>query len=166
MGKSKTKTETKTETGNFKDIDAILEKHDITKGGLVGVLQDVQTIHKYLPQDALRYLSGKLNVPVSQVYGLATFYRAFSLKPRGKYVVSLCMGTACHVRGAEKILEELQRILKIKPGETTDDLRFSLEAVNCLGACALGPLMEINGEYFGKMTTAKVKTILKKYEND
>jgi len=147
-----------------KKIDSIVKKHKGAKSGLIGMLQDVQNEYSYLPKDALLHIAEKLNTPVSHVYSLATFYKAFSLKPRGKHLISLCMGTACHVRGAEKILEELERVLKIKSGETTDDSLFTLEAVNCLGACALGPLMAINGEYYGKMSLKKINGILKKYE--
>ena len=150
-------------TEDLKKLDGIIKDHKTRKSGLVGILQDIQGQYNYLPKEALTYLAEKLNVPLSQTYSLATYYKAFSLKPRGKYLVSLCMGTACHVRGAERILEELQRVLQIRPGETSPDLRFSLETVNCLGACALGPLMVINGEYFGQMNARKVKTILKRH---
>ncbi len=134
-----------------KKVDAIRE------------LQRIQAKYNYLPKGELMRLRDKLEIPISQLYGLATFYKAFSLKPRGRFLVSVCMGTACHVRRSEGILEEIQRILNIKPGETSEDLQFSLETVNCLGACALGPLMVINEEYHGSMTTKKVGTVLKKY---
>ena len=130
------------------------------------MLQDVQKKHNYLPKKELVGISKKLDMPLSQVYSLATFYKAFSLKPRGKFVVSLCMGTACHVRGGEAILGELEKKLKIRSGETRKDGRFSLEAVNCLGACALGPLMMVNNEYHAKMTVDKVGTVFKKYEKE
>ncbi len=133
------------------------------KVGAVGMLQEIQTKHSYLPKKDLVSLTKKLDVPLSQVYSLATFYKAFSLRPRGKFLISVCMGTACHVRGAEKILDEIQRALKIKPGQTSEDSQFTLETVNCLGACALGPLMVVNGEYYGSMSAKKVGTVLKKY---
>ena len=145
-------------------IDKILGRYQGQSSGLVGMLQDIQGQYKYLPKEALTYLSERLKVPLSQTYSLATFYKAFSLRPRGKYLISVCMGTACHVRGATRILEELQRALKIEPGQTTSDRKFSLETVNCLGACALGPLMVINGAYYGNMSTRKVSSILKKYQ--
>ncbi len=150
--------------GETKKIDQIVKQHKSKASGLVGMLQDVQNEYNYLPQEALTRIAKSLNIPASQTYSLATFYKTFSLKPRGKYLVSLCMGTACHVRGSTRILEELQRTLKIKPGETSDDAQFSLETVNCLGACALGPLMVINKEYYGNMSPRKVSTILKKYQ--
>ena len=134
------------------------------KVDVIRILQEIQSKYNYLPKKDLSRITKELNIPLSQTYSLATFYKAFSLKPRGKHLISLCMGTACHVRGAEKILEELERVLKIKSGETTDDSLFTLEAVNCLGACALGPLMAINGEYYGKMSLKKINGILKKYE--
>lgn len=151
-------------TEELKKVDEIVKRYKGQRSGLVGMLQEVQNHYNYLPKETLTYIAEKLDLPLSQTYGLATFYKAFRLKPRGKYLVSLCMGTACHVRGAERILEELKRTLKIKSGETTEDLQFTLETVNCLGACALGPLMVINGQYYGRMNAQKVKTILKKYE--
>lgn len=132
---------------------------------VVGMLQEIQAKHNYLPKSDLYSLTKKLGIPLSQTYSLATFYKAFSLRPRGKFLISVCMGTACHVRGAEKILDEIQRALKIKPGQTSEDLQFTLETVNCLGVCALGPLMVINGEYYGSMSTKKVGAVLKKYLN-
>ena len=148
-----------------KQVEKIVSRSKDKKDGLVGILQDIQTEFNYLPEDALTFVAEKTKSSLSQVYSLATFYKAFSLKPRGKYLVCLCMGTACHVRGSERILEELERILKIKPGQTSGDGEFSLETVNCLGACGLGPLMVINGEYFGRLTSPKLKSIFKKYKN-
>jgi len=149
-----------------KEVDKIVESYGVKTTGSVGILQDIQSKYNYLPKEALEQVSKRLDVPLSQVYSLATFYKAFSLKPRGKHLISVCMGTACHVRGAPMISEEIQRKLNIKPGETTKDNKFTLEAVNCLGACALGPLVVIDGEYFGNMDAGKVDTVLKKYEKD
>ena len=149
---------------DLKKVDDIIKRHKENISGLIGMLQDVQSQYNYLPKDALTHIAEKLNAPRSQVYSLATFYKAFSLKPRGKNLVALCMGTACHVRGAERVVEEIERVLNIKRGESTPDGHFTFETVNCLGACALGPLMAINGEYYGKMNAKKVKSILKKYE--
>ncbi|MFC1666617.1 NAD(P)H-dependent oxidoreductase subunit E [Candidatus Omnitrophota bacterium] len=133
------------------------------KVDVICMLQEIQNKHNYLPKKDLERITKKLNIPLSQTYSLATFYKAFSLKPRGKFLISVCMGTACHVRGAEKILGEIQRTLKIKPGQTSEDQKFTLETVNCLGACALGPLMVVNGEYYGSMNAKKVSAVLKKY---
>jgi len=149
---------------DLKKVDVIIKRHKSKESGLVGILQDLQGEYNYLPKEALTHIARSLKIPLSQAYSLATFYKAFSLHPRGKHLVSVCMGTACHVRRSAKILEELERNLKIKAGETTSDLNFTLERVNCLGACALGPLMVIDGEYYGNMTAAKVKNILKKYK--
>jgi len=147
----------------LKKVDDFIKQYKDRGGGLVGVLQEIQSEYNYLPKEALVRITEKLDIPLSQTYSLATFYKTFSLKPRGKFLISVCMGTACHVRGAEKILDEIQRTLKIKPGQTSEDLQFTLETVNCLGACALGPLMVINGEYYGSMTTKKVGAVLKRY---
>jgi len=147
-----------------KEVDEIVSRYEEQIIGSVGILQDIQKRYNYLPKEALVHMAKRLDVPLSQVYGLATFYKAFSLKPRGKHLISVCMGTACHVRGAPRIADEIQRRLNIKPGQTSRDLQFSLETVNCLGACALGPLMVIDGEYFGKMSARKVEAILKRYK--
>jgi NADH-quinone oxidoreductase subunit E len=147
-----------------KKVDSIAEQYGNESNLLVSVLQDVQSELNYLPAEALKEVSRKLNIPLTQVYSVATFYKAFSLKPRGRHNISCCMGTACHVRGSTRILDTLERELKVKAGETTDDGRFTLETVNCLGACALGPIVVIDGEYTGGMKSEKVKALLKKYE--
>lgn len=145
------------------EVEEILGRYKGEPGDLIPVLQDVQERYHYLPEDVLRYISGRLHVPLSQIYHVATFYNAFSLQPKGKYTISVCMGTACHVRGAPTILESLQRILGIRPGETTPDGMFSLETVHCLGACALGPLVVIGGDYHGRMTPTKLDAVLRRY---
>ncbi len=148
----------------FQEVDEIVDRYKSQITGSVGILQDIQNRYNYLPKEALVHTAKRLNVPLSQVYSLATFYKTFSLRPRGKHLISVCMGTACHVRGAFRILERLQKTLNIKPGQTSRDLQFSLETVNCLGACALGPLMVIDGEYFGKMSARRVESIIKRYK--
>jgi NADH:ubiquinone oxidoreductase subunit E len=137
-------------------VKKILAKHRNQKKSLIPILQDIQAEYNYLPPQAIRIVSQTLAIPLIEVVGVATFYRAFSLKPRGRNVVTVCLGTACHVRGGPKILDEFEKKLGIKAGETTKDHRFTLEIVNCLGACALGPITVINGNYFGQM---KVKTV-------
>lgn len=132
---------------------------------LISVLEEIQARYRYLPQAAMVLVSERLGIPLSQVYSVATFYNAFSLKPKGRHVVTVCMGTACHVRGSKRVLEQVEKALDIRPGETTADRQFSLETVNCLGACALGPIMVADGEYFGQMTPAKVEPNLHKYSN-
>lgn len=142
-------------------VEAILGKYDRNKRFLVSVLQDVQREYYYLPKEILVDVSQALDLPLSQIFGVATFFKAFSLEPRGRHQVNICIGTACHVRGATRVLESIERETGIKPGETDADLKFSLEAVNCLGCCALGPVMVVDGEYHGKLSTAKVAEILK-----
>ncbi len=142
------------------DIVSIVERHATDQGGLISILEDIQARYSYLPEDALRVVADKTGRPLVDVYGVATFYRAFSLKPRGKHLVSVCLGTACHVRGGPSVAAELERQLHVLPGETTADREFSFETVNCLGACALGPIVVVDGHYFSNVTPPKVKGIL------
>ncbi len=144
-------------------VKSILTKHDSRKRALIPILQDIQAEYNYLPELALRIVARSLEVPLIDVVGVATFYRAFSLKPRGRYVVTVCLGTACHVRGGPKILAEFQKRLDLQPGETSPDGRFTLETVACLGCCAIGPVVVVDGDYHAQTTTRKVETILKKY---
>lgn len=144
-------------------VAAIVAKYGGRRDSLIPMLQDIQLEYNYLPEEAMRALSEQLGLPLIQVYGVATFFRAFSLTPRGEHIVSVCLGTACHVRRAPAVLDELRRRLGIEPGETTDDMKFTLETVNCLGACALGPIVVVDGEYHGQMSSARVRKITKKY---
>ena len=144
-------------------LSGILKKYGRDKSQLVSILQDIQSEYNYLPREALEKLSRKMDIPQSQIYSMATFFRAFSLKKRGKHIVNVCLGTACHVRGAELILESLERQLGISRGQTTQDLNFTLESVNCMGCCATGPVVKIGEEYFGHMTNDKVEPMLKKF---
>lgn len=144
-------------------VDSVLERYENDKSLLVSILQDVQAECNYLPREALIHVSQCLNIPLSQVYSVATFFKAFSLKPRGRHLINVCLGTACHVRGGIRILEKVQRELKINARGTTPDSKFTLETVNCVGACALGPMMIIDGKYHGEMTTDKVDSVLKNY---
>ncbi len=143
-------------------VDQIIDQYGATPNNLLAVLQDVQAEFNYLPPDALKRVSKRMNVPMTRVSGLATFYAAFHLEPRGKHVCQVCMGTACHVRGAPRILDELERNLGIKAGETTADMQFSIETVNCVGACAMGPLVIVDQKYHGMMTPAGVDRMIKK----
>lgn len=149
---------------NRQKIKSILARYDGDPGMLVPILQDVQAEYNYLPKEALVRVGEGLGVPLSQVYSVASFFKAFSLKPRGRHLINVCLGTACHVRGAVRILDEIERELGIKSGETTEDLRYTLERVNCVGACALGPIVVIDGNYSGQMTAAKVKPLLESYK--
>lgn len=144
-------------------VAAILDRHQRDRGLLVSILQDVQSEFFYLPEDAIEEVSRGLGVPLTQAYSVATFFKTFSLKPRGRHLINVCLGTACHVRGAVRILDKLERDLNVKPGETTEDHRFSLETVNCVGACALGPILIVDGKYHGQMTINKVDSALKEY---
>lgn len=144
------------------NLDEILEKEDASLGGLISILEEIQSKYGYLPEEALRLVADKTGRSLVDIYGVATFYRAFSLKPRGKHLVSVCLGTACHVRGAPGIAKEFERQLGVAPGETTADKEFTLETVNCLGACALGPITVIDGHYFSNVGVSKVKQILKR----
>ncbi len=140
-----------------------LQKHQHDKSLLVDILQDIQSEVGYLPKEVLQETSEGLGVPLSRVYSVATFFKAFSLTPRGRHLINVCMGTACHVRGAVKVLEKIEQELKVKRGETTKDLRFTLETVNCVGACALGPMVIIGEDYHGEMTPEAVSPVLKDY---
>ncbi len=145
-------------------IGSILDNYQSDKRLLVSILQDIQAEYNYLPREALTQISQDLGVPLSQVYSVATFFKAFSLKPRGRHIINVCLGTACHVRGATRILETIERELGIKPGDTTEDLKYTLETVNCVGACALGPIVIVDGKYSGQMKTDKVRPLLESYD--
>lgn len=145
-------------------VDAILDRYQRDRGSLVSVLQDTQAEIGYLAREALAEVSIGLDVPLSRVYGVATFFRAFSLTPRGRHQINVCLGTACHVRGAVRVLEAVEREAGIEAGETSEDLRFSLETVNCVGACALGPIVIVDGKYEGEMKMDKVKRLLASYD--
>ena len=146
-------------------IDSIIDKYEAKKQALISVLQDIQAEYNWLPQEAIIEVAKKLNIPLIDVYGVATFFKQFSLKPRGKHIVTVCLGTACHVRGGPRIRDEVSRMLNVKPGETTKDRKFTLETVNCLGCCAIGPVVVMDNEYYGGVTTTKVKQMLKKYKD-
>jgi NADH:ubiquinone oxidoreductase subunit E/ssDNA-binding Zn-finger/Zn-ribbon topoisomerase 1 len=143
-----------------KVVDDCIKKHRDSMGGVLSVLTGIQTAYGYLPEEALRRVAESTGRSLTEIYGVATFYRAFSLKPRGKHLISACLGTACHVRAAPRIVEELSTQLRIRPGETTPDKEFTLETVNCLGACALGPTVVVDGRYFSHVTTAGVRHII------
>ncbi|MBA3045248.1 MAG: NADH-quinone oxidoreductase subunit NuoE [Candidatus Thermoplasmatota archaeon] len=150
---------------NLENItDAVLNRYNYEKHSLISILLDIQTNFNYLPKEAMIMVAEELNIRVIDVYSVATFYTVFSLKPRGKYIINVCVGTACHVRGGRRIVDKIQKELNIDVGETTEDMQFTLETVRCLGACALGPVMVINGEYYGQLSTKKANTILQSYK--
>jgi len=142
-------------------VDQLIEKGGKRKSSLIAVLQDLQSEYNWLPPEVLKRVSERLGVPLIDVCGVATFYRSFSLKPRGKHIATVCLGTACHVRGGQRIVDAIYRDLGVRPGETTRDLRFTLETVNCLGCCAIGPIMVLDGEYFGQMTSQRALGLLR-----
>lgn len=143
------------------DINDIINREATGDGSLIAALEEIQERYRYLPPEALILASERLGVPLSQAYSVATFYNAFSLKPKGKHCLHVCMGTACHVRGSPQVLDRLESKLGIKAGGTTRDHLFTLETVNCLGACALGPIIVTDEEYSGQMTTQKVDRLIK-----
>ncbi len=144
----------------------IIEKFRKEDGSIIGLLQDIVSAYRYLPEEVLQRITGELGIPLSKLYTLATFYKSFRLEPVGDHHICVCMGTACHVNGAPKLTESLERELGISAGETTRDNKFTLDTVNCLGACALGPLVVIDGEYHGKMDQSKLKKVLKKLQKE
>ncbi|MBP7149217.1 MAG: NAD(P)H-dependent oxidoreductase subunit E [Acidobacteria bacterium] len=144
------------------DIAAIIDKHRGERGELIAILEDIQARFSYLPEEALREVAQETGRPLVDVYGVATFYRWFSLKPRGKHLVTCCLGTACHVRGAPRVARELERQLGVKPGETTADREITFETQNCLGGCALGPIIVADGHYFPNVNPTLVAGILEK----
>ena len=146
------------------EIDTIIKHHDGKQSALLAILQDIQVKEKYLPKEVLEQVSQKMQIPVTQIFRIATFYNALSIKPRGRHKVNVCLGTACHVRGGTKILEKLERDLKISVGETTGDKRFTLESVRCVGCCSLGPVAVVDGEVFGRLVQDKVPAILKEFK--
>ena len=145
-------------------VDTIMSKYGYEEEFLILILHDIQAEYKYLPKDVLIYVAENLKVPLALVYSIATFYKAFSLEPRGKYLIRVCLGTACHVRGGQRILDTLERVLGIKSGETTPDRKFTLEQVNCLGCCAIGPVIVVGDEYHDRVQSAKVEKILSSYD--
>jgi len=150
----------------FSYVDSVLDKWKNNGSSLISILLDVQSKYNYLPKEALTELSERLHIPLIDIYSVATFYKSFTLKPRGKHLITVCQGTACHVRGTPDVLNEIGKQLNIKVGETTTDNNFTLETVRCLGTCAIGPVVTINGKYYGQMNTKKVHSLLEKYENN
>jgi NADH:ubiquinone oxidoreductase subunit E len=143
-------------------LNKLLEEYEKERGSIIGLLQDIHEEFGYLPEEYLRVASKRLNVPLSRFYSLVTFYSTFRLEPIGKHHVCACVGTACHVRGAPLIVDTIERELNIKAGETSSDGEYTLDVVNCVGACALGPLVTVDGEFHGKMTQKSIKKLMKK----
>lgn len=150
---------------DYLELDKIIEdEFDNDKENLIMILQAVQRFYNYIPRPALAYISEKLDIPLSKLYGVATFYSTFSLEPRGRNIVSICLGTACHVRGGERVHQKIEELLNIDDSETTEDMRFTLEAVRCIGCCSLGPVLKVNEDIHGRITAGEVEKILDQYE--
>jgi len=149
---------------DIQSIDRLIDKHHCEPSSLIQILLDIQAENHWLPPEALDRVAERLQVPMTRIQHIATFYKAFSVVPKGRHEIHVCMGTACHVRGAQRVLDSVQDRTGINPGETDLDLKFSLETVNCLGCCALGPVMEIDGKTHGKMTPAQSLDVLKNYD--
>ena len=147
---------------DLKHVDQIIDHHHEKRTAIISILHDIQGRYSYLPEESLRQVAKRLKMDLNEMYGVATFYKSFSLKPKGRHSITLCLGTACHVRGGPKILKEMTRMLSIAPGETTKDKKFSLDVVNCLGVCAIGPVMFVDGKFYGEMTPLKARRLVEK----
>jgi len=141
-------------------VDSICDNYPAKESSLIEILHDISSEFNYLPADSLRRVSEKLDVPLARIYGVATFYKGFSLEPRGKKIIRVCKGTACHVRGADRNIEELERLLGIHPGQTTDDMEYTLEVVNCVGACAMAPVVVVNDKYHRHASPSDMRRIV------
>ena len=150
---------------DFEAIDQILGKYGYRHSNIIAILQDVQVLENYLPEEVLRYISGKMEISLTRIYDIATFYKAFSLVPRGRHIIKVCCGTACHISGAVSNIDQIKRVLNVEEGQTTEDRMFSLETVNCLGTCALAPVIAVGAEYHDAVNPGKVKKILTKYRD-
>jgi NADH:ubiquinone oxidoreductase subunit E len=147
---------------DFERVEKIVDKYEDKRTALISILHEIQSQYHHLPEGALRKVASRLQMDLNDIYGVATFYKSFSLKPKGKHSITLCLGTACHVRGGPKILREMKKQLNIEPGQTTADKQFSLNVVNCLGVCAIGPVMFVDGKFYGEMNPIKAKRIVEK----
>ncbi len=147
-----------------KKIDEIIGEYPAQQGVLIQLLLDLQSEFNWISKETILRINERLQIPISQIYRVASFYKAMSLKPKGRHIVNVCLGTACHVRGAPRIMDKVEESLEIKAGETTQDMKFTLERVNCLGCCAIGPVVVVDRDYYGKLTPAKVKEVLGSYD--
>ena len=143
-------------------VSKVIDRHEEKRTALVSILHEIQDRYHFLPEEALKKIAFRLRMDLHEIYGIATFYKSFSLVPRGKHSITVCLGTACHVRGGSNILRELKRQLDVEAGQTTKDKKFSLNAVNCLGVCAIGPVILVDGKFYGEMNPSKTKRIIEK----
>ena len=146
----------------MKQVDKIIAEYKNDKNALIQILLQIQKENRWLSEDVLRKVSKKLDVPINQIYHIATFYKAFSLVPHGRHSLAVCLGTACHVRGAPRLLDKVSEVVGLKPGETSEDMKYSLSTVNCLGCCALGPVLQIDDEYYSNPSSTELKKIIAK----
>lgn len=144
----------------MKQVDKVIASYNNDKNALIQILLQIQKENRWLSDDVLRNVSKKLDVPITQIYHIATFYKAFSLVPHGRHSLAVCLGTACHVRGAPRLLDKVSEVVGIKPGETSKDMKYSLSTVNCLGCCALGPVLQIDDEYYSNPSSTELKKII------
>ena len=149
--------------GNFKKLIEVIEENKGTKGALMPVLHEAQKIFGCLPIEVQKVISEKLNIPMAEIYGVVTFYSQLSLEPKGKYVIGVCLGTACYVKGAQKIIDRISKDINVKIGATSPDGKFTLEATRCIGACGLAPVLTVNEDVYGRLVEADVPGILAKY---
>ena len=149
---------------DVKPVENVLVNYPQVTGNLISILHEIQSHYNYLPEDALRHLAKKTGVPITRLYSIATFYHFFSLTQKGKHQVRVCLGTACHVKGGQRILDEMKRKLGVDEGETTADMKYTLDAVRCIGACSLAPVMVVDNDTHSNVTSKKALDILKKYE--
>ena len=149
----------------IQQVEAICDKHGNKPGELINILHEAQSMHGYLPEEMQRIIARKLNIPASKVYGVVTFYSFFTMTPKGKHPISVCLGTACYVRGSEKLLEEIKRLLKIEVGETTPDGKFSLDCLRCVGACGLAPVVTIGEKVYGRLQPKDIQKILLEFDD-
>lgn len=148
----------------LRDFDKIIDKYHCDKNALIQILLDIQAQNHWLPESALMWISERLNIPMTRIRHIASFYKAFSLEPQGRHIVQVCMGTACYVRGAPRLVDKVTKILGVKPGETDPELKFTLKTVQCLGCCALGPVMTVDGEYYSNSSKAELEEIFDNVE--
>lgn len=149
---------------NLVKAKEVINSHKGTKGALIPVLHEIQGLYGYLPEDVLKIVSEELEISMAEIYGVATFYSIFSLKPKGKYIIRVCMGTACYVKGAQLLLDKLSEDLEVEVGSTTPDGKFTLEATRCIGACGLAPALMVNDKVYGRLVTDDIKKILEEYK--
>ncbi len=150
-------------TIDFEKADLLIDQHGKSEKDLIQVMLAIQEEFNFLPSEILERISEKLDVSMIRIYQVAAFYKFFNLEERGKHIITVCKGTACHVRGSNMLVDQVDRVLKIRPGETTEDMQFTIEEVNCLGCCAIGPVMTVDNKYYGNMSVSKVERVLNKY---